>query len=214
VKTTVSDDRDARREILDAALVEFAARGFAGASVQDIIRRTRYSKPTLYYYFGSKAGLFKALLDDAYDTCYEIIRQAAQAEGDLESRLTNIVFGLFQFLGAKKDLSRLAFASVFAGPGELPPGVPDQARRHRNFEVFRELIRQGQADGVIDAARDSRELTFGIYGGVNFYLMSNVLHGDIQLTRATAANVVRLYLHGAATQPPAGRRKKQEPSPV
>lgn len=197
----MSDDRNARREILDAALVEFAARGFAGASVQDIIRRTRYSKPTLYYYYGSKAGLFKALLDDAYDTCYGIMRQAAEAEGDLESRLTNIVYGLFQFLGAKKDLSRLAFASVFAGPGELPPGVPDQERRHRNFEVFQGLIRQGQADGQIDPAGDSRALTFGIYGAINFYLMSNLLHGDLQLTRETAANVVRLYLHGAATRP-------------
>lgn len=208
MKTSVADDCKARREILDAALVEFAARGFSGASVQDIIRRTRYSKPTLYYYFGSKAGLFKALLDDAYDTCYEIMRQSARAEGDLESRLTNIVLGLFEFLGAKKDLSRLAFASAFAGPGELPPGVPDQARRHRNFEVFHELIRQGQAEGALDPASDSRALTFGIYGVVNFHLMANVLRGDLQLTRATAANVVRLYLRGATTKPPAGRRKQ------
>jgi AcrR family transcriptional regulator len=51
-----------RRLILDAALKEFAARGFAGARVDVIARRAAVNKRMLYHYFRDKNGLFKAVL--------------------------------------------------------------------------------------------------------------------------------------------------------
>jgi AcrR family transcriptional regulator len=51
-----------RQLILDAALKEFAARGFAGARVDVIARRAAVNKRMLYHYFQDKQGLFKAVL--------------------------------------------------------------------------------------------------------------------------------------------------------
>ncbi len=51
-----------RQRILDAALKEFSARGFAGARVGGIARRARVNKRMLYHYFGDKEGLFRAVL--------------------------------------------------------------------------------------------------------------------------------------------------------
>src|SRR5262245_35096260 len=53
----VSPDR-----ILAAAAREFAARGYAGARVDRIARRARVNKAMLYYHFGSKQQLYRALL--------------------------------------------------------------------------------------------------------------------------------------------------------
>ena len=61
--------RDAERtrtEILDEATAEFADRGLAGARVDEIAARTRTTKRMLYYYFGSKQGLYLAVLERAY----------------------------------------------------------------------------------------------------------------------------------------------------
>ena len=61
--------RDAERtraEILDAATHEFAEHGYSGARVDEIAERTRTTKRMLYYYFGSKEGLFVAVLERAY----------------------------------------------------------------------------------------------------------------------------------------------------
>lgn len=61
--------RDAERtraEILDVATAEFAERGLAGARVDEIAARTRTTKRMLYYYFGSKQGLYLAVLERAY----------------------------------------------------------------------------------------------------------------------------------------------------
>jgi AcrR family transcriptional regulator len=61
--------RDAERtrgEILDIATEEFAERGLAGARVDEIAARTRTTKRMIYYYFGSKRGLYVAVLEQAY----------------------------------------------------------------------------------------------------------------------------------------------------
>ena len=50
------------QRILEAALQEFAAKGFAGARVDVIARRARINKRMLYHYFGDKEGLFREVL--------------------------------------------------------------------------------------------------------------------------------------------------------
>lgn len=62
-----SRDRERTQvEILDVATREFAEHGYSGARVDDIAERTRTTKRMLYYYFGSKEGLFVAVLERAY----------------------------------------------------------------------------------------------------------------------------------------------------
>ena len=55
-----------RIELLAAATVEFAAHGFAGARMQVIADRTSSNKALLYGYFGSKEGLYLAVLESLY----------------------------------------------------------------------------------------------------------------------------------------------------
>jgi AcrR family transcriptional regulator len=51
-----------QRRILQAARREFAAKGIAGARVDAIAARARTNKRMIYYYFGSKDGLFREIL--------------------------------------------------------------------------------------------------------------------------------------------------------
>lgn len=55
-----------RERILAAAEQVFADRGFEPASIRAIARRARVSLPVLYYYFGSKAGLIRAVLQHRF----------------------------------------------------------------------------------------------------------------------------------------------------
>jgi len=57
------DAERSRRLLLDAALDEFAAKGFAGARVQDIADRAGVNKQLINYYFGGKEGLYRALTE-------------------------------------------------------------------------------------------------------------------------------------------------------
>lgn len=55
-----------QRDILDAALIEFADHGLSGARVDAIAARTRTTVRMIYYYFGSKDGLYRTVLEGAY----------------------------------------------------------------------------------------------------------------------------------------------------
>lgn len=55
------DAERSRRALLGAALDEFAAKGFAGARVQDIADRAGVNKQLINYYFDSKEGLYREL---------------------------------------------------------------------------------------------------------------------------------------------------------
>ncbi|WP_432836868.1 TetR family transcriptional regulator [Dactylosporangium sp. CA-092794] len=66
------------RRILDAAAEEFARRGIAGARVERIIEAARTNKAQLYGYFGSKEGLFDAVVAD----CVDRITTAAPFDGN------------------------------------------------------------------------------------------------------------------------------------
>src|SRR3954469_21621528 len=59
--------RDSHGDILKGARTEFAARGFAGAGVDRIAARARVNKAMVYYHFGSKLALYRAVLAAEFD---------------------------------------------------------------------------------------------------------------------------------------------------
>lgn len=195
-----------RKRILRAALRHFAERGYAGASVQAIVDEAGVTKPTLYYYFQSKAGLFQALLDWAHDERYQLMRAAARHALTLEGQLTEILAALFEFINDHRSLMRLAFATAFAARGEIPPGIQYLEKSERNFAFIHALIRKAHAQGELDRKFSTRELTMGIYGLMTIKVMEHLVKGRPRLTRRTAESIVHLYLNGAM-RPGAGERK-------
>lgn len=55
-----------RQDILSVARAEFTEHGLSGARVDAIAEKTRTTKRMIYYYFGSKEGLYSAVLEQAY----------------------------------------------------------------------------------------------------------------------------------------------------
>jgi len=61
-----NDPDQTKRDIIAVATEEFAGKGLAGARIDEIAARTRTSKRMIYYYFGSKEGMYVAVLEAAY----------------------------------------------------------------------------------------------------------------------------------------------------
>jgi Transcriptional regulator len=195
-----SNISETREEILRAALKHFANSGYSGASVQEIVDDADVSKPTLYYYFKDKAGLFQALVNEAHDERYRLMQAAVRKASDLKTQLIEILTCLFDYLHKNRELMRIAFSSAFAAPGEMPQGVRCNDKCERNFEFIHSLMKKGQADGTLDRNFDSRELAFGFYGQVNSYLVSQLIMPECALDRNTAGRIVQLFLSGAAAK--------------
>jgi AcrR family transcriptional regulator len=83
--------------ILSAAMTEFADKGLAGARVDAIAQLTATSKHMIYYYFGSKEGLYQATLEHAY-SAFRMAEEAIDYEQfNAEEALAAFVGQSFDF---------------------------------------------------------------------------------------------------------------------
>jgi AcrR family transcriptional regulator len=205
----LKDGPETRRQLLRAALVRFADAGYAATSVQQIVDGARVSKPALYYHFRDKAGLFQALVHQAHDERYRLLREAAERGAGIRSRLEEILVALFEYFARNRELLRIAFATMFAAPGEVPEDAGCDEKCCRNFDFIHDLIRQAQKQGELDPRFSSRDLAFGFYGLVNIHLVAHLVShldaGGMRQDRAAARRIVELFLAGAAPK----RRKKK-----
>jgi AcrR family transcriptional regulator len=191
---------ETRADILRAALKRFAHSGYAAASVQQIVDDAKVSKPALYYYFGDKARLFQSLVDEAHDERLRLMQAAVARGKDLKAQLIEILTASFDYLQENRELMRIAFATAFAAPGEMPDGLRYSDKCERNFEFVHSVIKDALDAGALDKRFDSRELAFGFYGQLNAYLVSQLLMPDCRLDRDTARRIVELFLAGAASK--------------
>jgi AcrR family transcriptional regulator len=198
-------DSETRRHILRAALKHFANAGYAATSVQAIVDGAKVSKPALYYHFRDKSGLFEALVNEAHDERFEVVRQAAARGKGLRAQLIEMLSALFDYFHKNRDLTRIAFATAFAAPGEVPADLRYLDKCQRNFEVVHTLFKQALAHGELNRRFRSRELAYGFYGLGNFYIVSHLMMPNYRLDRRAAARIVDLFLAGAGSKKRKGK---------
>ena len=100
-----------RREILRAAGEEFAASGFVGATTRAVAARAGVNVATLHYHYGSKEGLYRAVLENAAHGTLPAV-----PEGEAAETVSRLVDALFAFGAERPTLSRLALLDRLAGP--------------------------------------------------------------------------------------------------
>ena len=66
-------DEERRRNILDIAGAEFSQKGFEGASLNEIIQKTKISRGSMYYYFEDKEDLYLTVLKQAMSDFAELV---------------------------------------------------------------------------------------------------------------------------------------------
>lgn len=75
IRRSAAERRD---DVLDAALIEFADRGFEGTSTEDIAKRAGISQPYLFRLFGTKKDLYIASVGRCYRDTLELFQRAAE----------------------------------------------------------------------------------------------------------------------------------------
>jgi TetR/AcrR family transcriptional regulator len=100
------ENPETARRILTAAEKQFAAQGMAGARTDEIAAEARANKAMLYYYFGSKGRLHRAVLENLFRQLRGVFPQADKA-ASAPQRLHAFVLGYFEFLETHPNYPRL-----------------------------------------------------------------------------------------------------------
>ncbi|KAA0254033.1 TetR/AcrR family transcriptional regulator [Acidobacteria bacterium ACD] len=105
---------ETRRGILDAAGSAFAAVGFVAATTRQVASTAGVNVATLHYHFGSKEGLYRAVLRDATKGPLP----DPPTDGSPAARLGRYVGALFDYTDGRNRLARLALLDVLTRGAE------------------------------------------------------------------------------------------------
>lgn len=107
------------RRIVAAAESIFAERGLAGARTDEMARAAGVNKALLYYYFGSKANLYRFVLESLFSQLLVAIEFASAAGSLPRQQLLAYVNGYFDFVSSHPNYPRLVQREVMGSGKHL-----------------------------------------------------------------------------------------------
>lgn len=162
-----------RAQLLRAARAAFAEGGLEGARVDDIARRAGINKQLVYHYFGSKDGLYTAVLEQVY---HEIREQEAALALDAlpaEEAMRRLVEFSFDYLRKSPDFVRI-LADENAHEGRHLQGSDTVVQMNRPIiELMRKTLERGVEEGVFRRGLDPLHVYLSI-AGMSFFYFANV----------------------------------------
>ena len=194
-----------RAHIVRAAIDEFAARGFKGASMDAIADRTDTTRALINYYFGSKEKVYLAVLEHVYS-------EIRHAEGLLDldhldptAAIRRIVEFTFTYYLEHEGFVRLVVAENQARGRHFRKSKTMRSLNRPIIETLARVIARGQADGSFRADADPVEVhmaiaALGLFNVTNQYTFGAIFQrdmgakGDVRRRRELVAEVILGYL--------------------
>ena len=194
-----------RESIVAAAIDEFAARGFKGASMDAIAARTNTTRALINYYFGSKEKLYIAVLERVYAE----IREAEAgldldhlAPDDAMRRIVEFTYGYYL---THEGFVRLVVAENQARGRHLRKSKAMRTLNRPIIDRLARVLERGQAAGLFRPDVDPVELhksiaALGMFNVTNQYTFGAIFQrdmgakGDVGRRCAMVADLILGYL--------------------
>jgi AcrR family transcriptional regulator len=157
-----NDPERTMADILEVAMREFAEKGLAGARIDVIAEAMRTSKRMIYYYFGSKEGLYITVLEEAY-------RRMRAIEADLhledlppEDALRRLVGFTVDYQMAHPEFIRLVMTENIHRGEYLRQSKEIQQLNVPAIQGLRSVYERGVAAGIFRSGVDPVDLHMSI----------------------------------------------------
>jgi AcrR family transcriptional regulator len=135
-----------RERILEGAAEEFAAAGFAGARIDRIARRTKLNVRMIYYHFGSKKGLYRAVLEDIYEQAVGIVDASESSQMPTVAALGLYVDMLFD----RPRFADLLVRELLDGAKHLKAMFKERPELFKKVHLHaREMLKDGEKMGLL-----------------------------------------------------------------
>jgi AcrR family transcriptional regulator len=149
-------------DILRVATTEFADKGLSGARIDEIAAATRTSKRMIYYHFGSKEGLYLAVLEAAYQRIREIEAQLNLEDLPPEDALRKLVMFTFDYQQDNEDFIRLVMTEKIHRAEFLAQSKTVQQLNVTAIDALRRIYERGVKARVFRQGIDPTDLHMSI----------------------------------------------------
>jgi TetR/AcrR family transcriptional regulator, mexJK operon transcriptional repressor len=194
-----------RRAVLEVAKERFLSVGYRETSLDDIAREAGVAKKTLYGHFGSKAQLFKAILESLRDAWQDELRHIVIGGGEPAEVLENAALHLLD-IGTREDMVELYW--VLLGEARrfpaLAEGLYDECGQLIGMEPLGRYLQESSESGklrLVDVQLAAEQFVHLVLGGVRARMLLGVAgRPDLERRRVIAKEAVRIFIAGCATR--------------
>ncbi len=181
-----------RQRILEAALIEFAANGLAGARVDEIAARSGANKRMLYAYFGSKEDLWLTVLEAAYARKREEERAIAVDDLPPPDAMARLVRFNLRYTARHPEFVALLNQENVHRSAHLARSAEVRALYSPLLDTIRRVLARGAAAGSFRAGVDPMQAYVTLVGIGHFYVanrhtLSTIFGADLATEAALAA---------------------------
>jgi TetR/AcrR family transcriptional regulator len=148
MKRVYADAGRTRELILTQSMAEFAMKGYDGARVDSIARRCNLSKFTLYHYFGSKEGLFVAVLERAYQKLRSHQHDLSISTNDPVKAMRQLIVHTFSAFLANQDLISLLNSENLHKGRHIRKSKIIRSLYDPLIGTIRETLQKGVVEGI------------------------------------------------------------------
>jgi TetR/AcrR family transcriptional regulator len=198
------DDRPARKAILAAGRHEFAAKGLAGARVNEIAERSGVNKQLIYYYFGNKEGLYAAALEAVYAEIRGLEKNLNLEVDQPDEAMRRLIGFSFDYLASRPEFIGMlnhenARCARHVGSSNMIRSMSSPL-----IEMIRKTLARGVAIKLFRTGIDPLQLYISVAGMSYFFFsnrttLSSTFGRDLQAPEAVSSyrhHVVELAMAG------------------
>lgn len=183
-----------RQRLLDKATEIFARKGYAAATVREIVTAAGVTKPVLYYYFRNKEGLFLELMGEAWRRFGDLINGAHREIGTTRERILHLIEKVYELFLDQIAVARIGY-SIYYGPPQGAPFFDFDAFHLKFHEVLSRLIEEGIQKIEFKKGRVD-DMTWAIIGVVNVAVEVRIWHPEMAMDKKGLGRILDLVFDG------------------
>lgn len=199
LNSSVNRDADVRERIFASALRHFSQKGFAATSLREVSVDAQTTKPMIYYYYGSKEGLYSGIVTRILEEMAEAIRENLPPQASASALVVAYCARYLDYFLAKEETIALVLREVF-GLGGAPMAAFAQVLGERVRQPLDEVIRKGMETGEFTREHVS-PCAQAITGIMNMFILAHVF-GGASIEREQSLKQIRFYIRGLELKVP------------
>lgn len=186
-------EAEVRDRIFASALRHFSQKGYAATSLREISQDAQTTKPMIYYYFGSKEGLYGSIVREILEEMAEAIRTHLPVEASPGDQVIAYCERYLDHFLATEEIIALVLREVF-GLGGVPMAALAQTLGERVRQPLEDILKRGMDSAAfsVDSVSLCAEAITGI---MNQFILAHVF-GGAAIDREAPLHQVRYYIRG------------------
>jgi AcrR family transcriptional regulator len=183
-----------REKLMESALTLFTQKGYSATTVRELVEAAGVTKPVLYYYFGSKEGLFLELMRTHFGRLEAVVDLHRKEEGGIRKRIMAMLDKGFAYVRQDLDFIRLMHAAYYGPPGDAPYFDFD-AYHQRYHDLIARLMEEGIEGGEFRSGNPS-DMAWVILGTMEIAIEDQICKSVPRIDRDTLKRLLKLVFDG------------------